>query len=612
MRKIKSIFNIILAIIVIFISCTSSFYAVAETAYPLDDGEIILEKQVYEDKIELFTEKQGKYFKKHIQKKNNKWEVIDNEEITLNKTGLKTDRNAKTDKNLKTALENKLRANGYELEELPSSLDYSDSPYLPAIGKQNENSCVAWSTGYYLRTYQQAMDIGWKIKDGDSNVDNHVFSPSFIYNQINEGVDEGADLQDAGELLTNIGAATLDNFPYIPEDYTTQPSYSVIQKAALNKIKSWRVLYTNNDSPEYIVQKTREYLNTGDLVVVGLSIGFKFQYPYEATDGTNIITTEEYTNGGHAVAIVGYDDNLITPDGKGAFKIINSWGENWGNNGFCYVTYENFVRNMRLGCVFTDLVNGRIVDDIQDIQAEAISPNEVKFTWDKPVNASGYKVLDENFNVLANVYDNTYIEKLDTPKEIKRYVQAFNAISTSNVVSATIDTNDIIEEILPLDTNDSVDFNINFSGSGKYTVKIKDNEGNLIKEEKDLQSKSGLNEYNWDGTDKDSKIAVNGAYKLELITDNSSKPCVIDFRKDSTVKQASAKKYKLNDETISIKIDATSKIDGKVNVRMYQNGEVKDLISGDSIKENETKEYLINKDELDLNNEDIKIEVSVY
>jgi hypothetical protein len=36
----------------------------------------------------------------------------------------------------------------------------------------------------------------------------------------------------------------------------------------------------------------------------------------------------------HALLIVGYDDNY------GAFKFINSWGPNWGDNGFGWISYN--------------------------------------------------------------------------------------------------------------------------------------------------------------------------------------------------------------------------------------------------------------------------------
>ncbi len=41
--------------------------------------------------------------------------------------------------------------------------------------------------------------------------------------------------------------------------------------------------------------------------------------------------------GGHAFAIVGYD--------RGGFWIQNSWGPKWGNKGFCYIGYDDWVEN---------------------------------------------------------------------------------------------------------------------------------------------------------------------------------------------------------------------------------------------------------------------------
>ncbi|WP_456395115.1 C1 family peptidase [Thermococcus sp.] len=43
--------------------------------------------------------------------------------------------------------------------------------------------------------------------------------------------------------------------------------------------------------------------------------------------------------GGHAVTIIGYNDNTTTPDGKGVLKMVNSWGTGWGNNGYWDYSY---------------------------------------------------------------------------------------------------------------------------------------------------------------------------------------------------------------------------------------------------------------------------------
>lgn len=48
---------------------------------------------------------------------------------------------------------------------------------------------------------------------------------------------------------------------------------------------------------------------------------------------------------GHAVCVVGYDDEKF----GGAFKLVNSWGKSWGEDGHFWITYPDYADYTKYG-----------------------------------------------------------------------------------------------------------------------------------------------------------------------------------------------------------------------------------------------------------------------
>jgi hypothetical protein len=366
MKSLRVITIILLAIVVMSNIFLDSKFIYADD-YPVDSGEKIVGKRIInKDRVEIFTRKNDCIYIKKLKRKNNHWNVTSSKKVDQQfTTGLKIrEGNINPDNQLSNINKDKLGTSGIIPIDIPSKVDFSESEYLPPVDKQSGNSCVGWALGYYLRTYQQARDIGWKVKQDGKPIKSHVFSPAFIYNQINGGVDEGAYMDSACNLLQTIGAATLEQFPYTPGDYISKPTQIVIQNAFPNRVSNWSVLFTDNDTSYNIIQRTKEYLRTGDLVAVGTRIGYNFLSPYIDDDGKAVINSEDgyyvtqqnkYLQ--HEYIVVGYDDTLETLEGKGAFKLINSWGDTWGDKGFSYISYQAYTAGSIHGYVFTDLIN---------------------------------------------------------------------------------------------------------------------------------------------------------------------------------------------------------------------------------------------------------------
>lgn len=327
----------------------------ADMELRLEAGETVKSKlEISESQLEAFVEVDGAVYLRSYEKSDGIWVLKHEKSVEIHEKGLKEPEKREKSSGLDSIVKNYLDSNDYDLEELPERVDYSDSDYIPPAEEQSGNSCVGWAVGYYLRTFQEGKEQGWNIMGEGKINSERVFSPYFIYNQINGGADNGSTLQDAGKLLKNVGAVTISDFSD-PEGFEVKPSYDIVRKGYKYRIKDYYNLFGRNDSAEIKVSRLKEYLLTGDLPVVGVDAGYSWEQPHMDENGNYIVVSDESYIGGHAVIVVGYDDKLPTPDGIGAFEILNSWGAEWGNGGYSYVSYEAMAEDTISGVVYTDL-----------------------------------------------------------------------------------------------------------------------------------------------------------------------------------------------------------------------------------------------------------------
>lgn len=228
------------------------------------------------------------------------------------------------------------------LFKLAQSVDNSE--HLPSVGNQGlQNSCLAWAWGYYYKTYQEWQDYGWSVSDPI-----HIFSPSFIYNQINGGRDRGALMSDALKLLIDNGCTTINDFPY-QSDLSTWPS----EYAYLNAMK-YRSLdaYYIQASDMAGIEQVKQHLANKNIAVLGISIYGNFDDIHSYNNTYCLKDTTGNNRGSHAITVVGYDDNKITRDGTGAFKFVNSWGTSWGDYGYGWMSYQAVMDTILSGRTF--------------------------------------------------------------------------------------------------------------------------------------------------------------------------------------------------------------------------------------------------------------------
>ena len=203
---------------------------------------------------------------------------------------------------------------------------------MPPVGNQGrQGSCVAWAHGYNQKTHAEFVEHGWEVENP-----NHQMSPAFLYNQVNGGQDRGTSGSKVMKLMCEQGCASMTDCPYDQNDPVSWPSESAYSAA----------LIFRGDRPCWIaagdtvgLRNVRQHIANGYTCVLGIQVWANFDnirnfnYTY--------CSSERYGSmrGWHAVTAVGYDDTLATSDGPGAFRMVNSWGTNWGDHGYFWMSY---------------------------------------------------------------------------------------------------------------------------------------------------------------------------------------------------------------------------------------------------------------------------------
>ncbi|MFL5731110.1 MAG: C1 family peptidase [Cytophagaceae bacterium] len=231
---------------------------------------------------------------------------------------------------------------GSPKNSIPSA--YSLRKFCPKRGNQGQqSSCVGWSSSYGGRTILQAYATG-------ANPNDIAFSPSFIYNSIRESdCSHGTFIGDALDMMINTGDIALSEFPYDANSCDQKPDESQLNKAGAFRIEGYNRL-TDGDKFSINLNAIKQNISQGAPVIIAVPVGGSFDKLYgekiwEPTDD-DYAELEKYKNGdydncalgGHAMCLIGYDDNFE----GGSVEIMNSWGEDFGEEGIFWMRYSDF------------------------------------------------------------------------------------------------------------------------------------------------------------------------------------------------------------------------------------------------------------------------------
>ncbi|MBF0408462.1 MAG: Ig-like domain-containing protein [Candidatus Riflebacteria bacterium] len=208
---------------------------------------------------------------------------------------------------------------------MPDTVDHSTTKYFPPIGDQgSKGACTGFAMGYYIHTFMEAKEHNWDLSGttwlsslGQPSANlNKIFSPDFIYNQINSGQDNGSSGDAAATLLIRTGGASWREMPYSVTDFVTWPAESAWREAS-----RYRGREVGNNTDDFVasgyfvvrsdadVQLLKSLINAGYCVMTAIKAGdtpnlFEVMNEYDIID--NDVFDPMLPD--HAQTVVGYKE----------------------------------------------------------------------------------------------------------------------------------------------------------------------------------------------------------------------------------------------------------------------------------------------------------------
>ncbi len=230
------------------------------------------------------------------------------------------------DTDLDWTMENAVEAELVDISAgIPESKDLRDDSWWTIDDQGNTGSCVGWAAAnsvlrwYFVknnrlsRTEKLSARYLWMAS---KETDNYTSYPTtFIENA-------GTRLKAALDIARKYGIIPESLLPFLEGGLYSGKPYTFYARAAQLKISSYFSLGRE-------LRSWREWLALKGPILTRLNVDTTW---YGATNNGGMLDSyrKDTAKGGHAVAIVGY-----TPD---RFIIRNSWGKDWGDEGFAYAS----------------------------------------------------------------------------------------------------------------------------------------------------------------------------------------------------------------------------------------------------------------------------------
>lgn len=378
---------------------------------------------------------------------------------------------------------------------VPTSVDLSQKAAFPEIKDQQAvGSCAAFSTVYYQFTYEVNRMNNTTATIGNS------YSPDWAYySVVNETYDEDGNRKE-GTLSADMYEFTREHGAVKWNELVPKASFDTSHPMPSNEAMlaalSTRISEKNTVRIDTIVGESspnvvgnaqfnavKSLLAQGHVLRVSSHAGWWGMY----TSSNEECVVRFFANGGfHSYCVVGYNDSIwvdvnengVKDSGEtGAFKIANSWGTAWGNNGYAWVLYDALNEE--------SFISGNWEDQFNTVRWPAFCTTFDSVNYFDYIDVSNY----ENYFVVQTDYTNTAKNLESVQARVSISGNHMNRTAEEGVKYTGVKTFSSFLDCAPLIYNPEAFTHANSTfkvwkkagvDQSKFSAKLVDNKGNLI------------------------------------------------------------------------------------------------------------------------------------
>lgn len=226
----------------------------------------------------------------------------------------------------------------------PSSILIPESDFSPIEDQGQLGSCTANAAVGLIEYYQK------KTKGRFIDM-SRLFLYKVTRNLLGLTGDTGAYLRTTMGAMVLFGSPPERYWPYKVQDFDKEPSAFMYSFAKEFQTIRYFRLDPPGVSRQDLLKRIKSFLNRKMPSMFGFTV---YNSINQASSNGEIPfpCTTDIQAGGHAIVAIGFDDNKEIENKNcglkttGAFRIRNSWGTNWGDNGLGWLPYDYVLQGL--------------------------------------------------------------------------------------------------------------------------------------------------------------------------------------------------------------------------------------------------------------------------